>query len=164
MPKKGSPTRRYWLMKSEPAEFSIADLERVNVERWDGVRNYQVRNMMRDEMRRGDTALFYHSNAAEIGVVGEMEIVSEAYPDPTQFMKKHKHFDPQSKPDDPRWLCVDVGYRATFPKTVTRDELKQVAALQHMQTLQKGCRLSITPVTKVEYNTIIKLAHQTKTG
>ena len=148
---------RYWLMKSEPDCYSITDLKRDKKEMWDGVRNYQVRNMMRDEMRVGDLALFYHSNCPLIGVVGTMKIVSEAYPDPTQFDPKSDHPDPKSDPDNPRWLCVDVAYQSTFKKVVTLAELKCEAKLKNMVVVQKGNRLSVTPVTKAEFTKIVAM-------
>ena len=150
---------QYWLMKSEPGCYSIDDLQRDQVEMWDGVRNYQVRNMMRDDMKQGDLALFYHSNAgAETGVVGVMKIVREAYPDPTQFDPKSEHPDPKSDPANPRWLCVDVEYQDTFPRIVTLAELKTEKTLAKMSLLRKGNRLSVMPVTKAEFTHIGNLA------
>lgn len=145
-------------MKSEPSEYGIADLKRDTTAMWDGVRNYQVRNMMRDEMRVGDRALFYHSNTAEIGVVGEMEIVKKAYPDPTQFDPKDKHYDPKSNQENPRWLCVEVKFKRQFPRVVTLSEMKEDKQLAAMRILQKGNRLSVTPITKQEYTRIVRLA------
>ena len=109
----------YWLMKSEPGEYSIDDLERDGQEPWDGIRNYQVRNMIRDDMKVGDRAIFYHSSCKEPGAVGVMEIVSEAYPDPTQFDANDHHFDARSDPADPRWLLRDVKFVRKFERTVT---------------------------------------------
>jgi predicted RNA-binding protein with PUA-like domain len=159
MAKAKSGHKNYWLMKSEPNEYSIDDLKKDKATLWDGVRNYQVRNMMRDEMKVGDLVLFYHSNTNEIGVVGEMEIVKEAYPDPMQFDKKDKHYDPKSKPEDPRWLCVDVKFRSKFPRTVTLGEMRLEGELKDMKILQKGNRLSVTPVNKREYDYVVKLAN-----
>jgi len=149
----------YWLMKSEPDCYSIDDLKRDKVEMWDGTRNYQVRNMMRDEMKKGDKALFYHSNAGkETGVVGEMTIVREAYPDPTQFDPKSDHPDPKSDPENPRWLCVDVKYRRTFKHPVTLQEMKLDPKLEGMTVLQKGNRLSVMPISQKHYEHVTKLA------
>lgn len=145
-------------MKSEPTEYSIDDLKQAKTGMWDGVRNYQVRNMMRDDMNVGDVGLFYHSNAKEIGVVGEMMIVSKAYPDPMQFKKTDKHYDPKSKKEDPRWLCVDVKFKKKFSRTVTLDEMKGEKKLTKMRLLQKGNRLSVIPITKAEYEHIVSMS------
>lgn len=148
----------YWLMKSEPDCFSIDDLKRKKIDMWDGTRNYQVRNMMRDDMRVGDMALFYHSNAGtETGVVGEMKIVKNAYPDPTQFDPKSDHPDPKSDPENPRWLCVDVRFLTKFTRTVTLSEMKIDPKLEGMTVLQKGNRLSVMPITKKHYEYVVKL-------
>lgn len=148
-------------MKSEPDEYSIDDLKRDKVEMWDGIRNYQVRNMMRDEMKKGDIALFYHSNAGDqIGVVGVMEIAKEAYPDPMQFEPTDAHYDPKSKKEDPRWLCVDVRYRKKLPRVVTLHELKAQNAFSDLPLVQKGNRLSVMPIKKVHFDQIIQLAEE----
>jgi predicted RNA-binding protein with PUA-like domain len=150
--------KNYWLMKSEPECYSIADLEREKNAMWDGVRNYQVRNMMRDQMKVGDMALFYHSNAGkETGVVGEMEIVIAAYPDPTQFDPKSDHPDPKSDPDNPRWLCVDVAYKATLPRTVTLAEIKLDPQFADLPLIRKGNRLSIMPISWTHYKALVKI-------
>ena len=149
----------YWLMKSEPDCYSIDDLKKDKVEMWDGTRNYQVRNMMRDEMRAGDLALFYHSNAGdETGVVGTMKIVKEAYPDPTQFDPKSDHPDPKSDPENPRWLCVDVKFQKKFKEPITLKELKLDPKFADMTVVQKGNRLSVMPVNKKHYERVLKLA------
>ena len=149
----------YWLMKSEPEEFSIDDLKTRpgRIEPWDGVRNYQARNMMRDEMKVGDLAFFYHSNCNEPGIVGTMKIASTSYPDPTAFDPEDKHYDPKSKKDTPTWYLVDVQYKRKFKRTITLAELKTHKSLQKMRLLQKGNRLSVMPVTKKEWDTILKL-------
>lgn len=147
----------YWLMKSEPDVYSIDDLERDGREPWDGIRNYQARNFMRDEMKVGDLAFFYHSNAAKVGIVGTMTIASEPYDDPTQFDKKSKYFDAKSSKDKPRWQLVDVAFEGKFPRTVTLAELKANPKLADMRLVQKGNRLSIMPVTKHEWDTILKM-------
>lgn len=146
-------------MKSEPESYSIDDLKKDKSTMWDGVRNYQVRNMMRDEMRNGDLVLFYHSNTDELGVVGEMQIVKQAYPDPTQFDKNDQHFDPKSKKNDPTWLCVDVRFKSKFPRVVLLEEMKGERTLSELRILQKGNRLSVVPVTKKQYEKIVNMAH-----
>lgn len=149
---------RYWLMKSEPDCYSIDDLKQDTVEMWDGTRNYQVRNMMRDEMKMGDLALFYHSNAGkETGVVGLMEIVKEAYPDPTQFDPKSDHPDPKSDPEKPRWLCVDVKFKQKFREPLTLSELKLDPNFADMTVVQRGNRLSVMPVAKKHFDRVLKL-------
>ena len=146
-------------MKSEPDCYSIDDLKKDKVEMWDGTRNYQVRNMMRDDMSVGDMALFYHSNAGDkTGVVGTMEIVKEAYPDPTQFDLKSDHPDPKSDPDNPRWLCVDVKFKSKFKEPVTLKELKLDPKFSNMTVVQKGNRLSVMPVAKKHFDRVVKLA------
>jgi predicted RNA-binding protein with PUA-like domain len=148
----------YWLLKSEPDCYSIANLKKDSIEKWDGTRNYQVRNMMRDDMKVGDKALFYHSNAGkETGVVGVMEIHSKAYPDPTQFDPQSEHPDPKSDPKNPRWLCVDVKYIATLARLVSLQEIKLDPAFSDMALIRKGNRLSVMPVSKKHLDRIIKL-------
>jgi predicted RNA-binding protein with PUA-like domain len=151
----------YWLMKSEPSEYSIDDLKRDKREPWDGIRNYQVRNMMRHEIKKGDLALFYHSNAGkETGVVGTMVIVKEAYPDPTQFDPNSAHPDLKSDPNDPRWVCVDVQYENTLSRLVSLSELKTKKKLTTLPLLRRGNRLSIMPLKKAEFEYILSLAEQ----
>jgi predicted RNA-binding protein with PUA-like domain len=145
----------YWLMKSEPDVFSIDDLKKKGVEPWNGVRNYQARNFMR-EMRLGDKILFYHSNADEIGVVGVMEVSQAAYPDPTQFDKKSEYFDPKSKKEDPRWSLVDVKFVEKFPRVITLEEMKNNPALEGLLLLRKGSRLSVIPVDEKHFKIILK--------
>ena len=150
---------QYWLMKSEPSAYSILDLQRDKVTPWDGVRNYQVRNMMRDEMQIGDKALFYHSNAGEeTGVAGEMEVVTDAKVDDTQFDPNDEHYDPKSKKEQPRWWCPDMGFVAVLPRIITLEEMKQLKELQDSRLVQKGNRLSIVPLTKAQYMAIVALA------
>jgi len=145
----------YWLMKSEPDAYGIDDLERDRREPWDGIRNYQARNMMRDDMRVGDKAFFYHSNCKEPGVVGIMKIASEAYPDPFQFDPDSKYYDPKSDPDNPRWLLVDVEYIKTLKRTITLKEIKANPALDGMILTRKGNRLSIMPVSDEHWDAIL---------
>lgn len=144
-------TTGYWIMKSEPEEFSIDDLKKKDVSIWDGIRNYQVRNMIRDVMKVGDRAFFYHSNSKEIGIVGEMEVVKSAYPDPTQFSAKSKYFDKGSKEDNPRWLSVDVQFVEKFPRLLTLAEIKLNPVFENLPLVKKGNRLSIMPITKDHY-------------
>ena len=148
---------KYWLMKSEPDVFSIDDLKRKGIEPWNGVRNYQARNFMR-EMKKGDQVLFYHSNADEIGVVGLMNVSAEAYPDPTQFDPKSEYYDPKSTPENPRWSLVDVKFQEKFPKVVSLERMKSTPALEGLLLLQKGTRLSVIPVEASHFKTILKLA------
>lgn len=148
---------KYWLMKSEPDAFSIDDLKKVKVEPWDGIRNYQARNFMRDQMQIGDQVFFYHSNCDEVGIVGVMKVSSKPYPDPTAFDKKSKYFDPKSDPENPRWMLVDVRFVKKLKRTVTLSELKQYSQLDGMQLLKKGNRLSIMPVEKSHWDFILSI-------
>ncbi len=141
-------------MKSEPSEFSIEHLERTGESLWDGIRNYQVRNMIRDEMQVGDRALFYHSSCKDVGVVGEMEIAGTPVPDPTQFDPKSHYFDSKSPKDNPRWLAIPVRHVSTWSRTVTLAEFRATPALKNMTILKPGNRLSITEITKREYEKI----------
>lgn len=147
----------YWLMKSEPDVFSIDHLKQMKVEHWDGIRNYQARNFMRDQMKPGDLALFYHSNANPPGVAGVMEVVREAYPDFTSWDENSPYFDPKSSPENPRWMMVDVQFKAKFKRFVSLDELRGVSELKEMLVLKKGSRLSIQPVTKKEFEVVCAL-------
>lgn len=152
---------KYWLMKSEPESFGIDALAAAKgrTTGWDGVRNYQVRNFMRDDMKKGDLAFFYHSSCAVPGVAGIVKIVREAYPDATAFDKSHHHYDPQSDPQKPRWLMIDVKLERKFDRIVTLEELRSHAtgALKNMVLLKRGNRLSITPLTKAEFDFIAAL-------
>lgn len=150
----------YWLMKSEPDCFSLDDLAaRPNqTESWDGVRNYQVRNMFRDLFQPGDLAFFYHSSCAEPGIYGVIEVVSPGYPDPTQFDPAADHYDPKSTPQEPRWLLVDVRYRQHLRRPVLLSELRQHQAdLTGLKVLDKGTRLSVLPVQAAHWDYIMKL-------
>lgn len=150
---------QYWLMKSEPSCYSIDDLKHDKKTMWDGVRNFQVINMMRDEMREGDMALFYHSNSSQIGVVGVMKIVRTAYPDPTQFDKNSEHPDPKSDQKNPRWFTVDVAFVEKLPRIVTLNEIKLDDSLKSMVVAKKGSRLSVTPVSESHFKKVIKLSN-----
>lgn len=151
----------YWLMKSEPDAFSIDDLQqRPNqTEFWDGVRNYQARNMMRDDFAVGDLAFFYHSNCKVPGIVGIMKVTTESYPDPFQFDSNSKYFDPKSHPDNPRWYGVELQFVEAFAHTISLTDLKASAALQDMALVRKGNRLSVMPVSKNEWDTILTMNH-----
>jgi len=150
---------KYWLMKSEPDVFGIDHLasRADQTEHWDGVRNYQARNMMRDEMRVGDQVFFYHSNADVPGVVGIAEVVREAYPDFTSWNPESKYFDPKSTADNPRWFMVDVKLVRKFKRTISLKEIKEDPALQEMPLVKKGMRLSIMPVTPDQWFHILGL-------
>ncbi|HEY9131586.1 MAG TPA: EVE domain-containing protein [Dyella sp.] len=157
-PKRSSPDRiSHWLMKTEPETFSIDDLERKGQEAWDGVRNYQARNFMRDGMRVGDKVFFYHSNCAEPGIVGLAEVATDAYVDPTQFNPKSDYFDAASTRDNPRWMLVDVKFVRKLKRTITLDELKQHPALAEMALVRKGNRLSVMPVSDADWKYILAL-------
>ncbi len=148
---------RYWLMKSEPNEVSIDDALAQKVIAWEGVRNYQARNFMRDLMRVGDGVLFYHSSCAEPGIVGLAEVTSASYPDPTQFDKKSHYFDPKATPEQPRWMLVDVQALRKI-RLINLAELRNEPKLAEMIVLKRGNRLSITPVSAAEWRTILDLA------
>ena len=150
----------YWLMKSEPDAFSIDDLKAMpnKTEHWDGIRNYQARNMMRDDMKKGDLIFFYHSNAKVIGIVGIAKVVKEAYPDFTAFEPESRYFDPKSDPDKPRWFMVDIKFVRKLKRTITLGELKNYSSvLDDMPLLRKGNRLSIMPVSESHWNFILDL-------
>ena len=149
--------RHYWLMKSEPDAFSIDDLKRKKQEAWDGVRNYQARNYMRDGMRVGDKVFFYHSNCAEPGIVGIATVATDAYPDPSQFDPKSKYFDPGSSRDNPRWLLVDVKFAKKLKRTITLKELQRDPVLDGMVLVRKGSRLSVQPVEAGHWEHILGL-------
>nr|WP_245611701.1 EVE domain-containing protein [Nevskia soli] len=149
----------YWLMKSEPDSFSIDDLQRrpKKIEAWDGVRNYQARNFMR-QMKLGDQAFFYHSSCEVPGIVGLMKVVAEAYPDPTQFDAGHHHYDPASKPEEPRWSLVDMKFERKLKRVITLTELREhEGKLSNFRLLARGTRLSVLPVTPAQWEYILKL-------
>ena len=150
---------RYWLAKSEPGVFSWDDLWSAKGRRtcWDGIRNYQVRNFIRDDVKEGDLVLFYHSNAKPPGVAGIAEVVRESYPDPTQFDSRDGHYDAKSDPDSPRWLMFDLKAKKKLPCFVSLPELKENGRLKKMLLLQRGQRLSILPVTKGEWNEVLRM-------
>ncbi len=156
--------RRYWLMKCEPEAYTIDDLERDGRESWEGVRNYQARNFMRDDMREGDGVLFYASNAAPSGVTGLARVARAGYPDPFAWKKGHVYFDAASTKALPIWYAVDIAFVERFPAIVPLDTLKSTKGLRHMMVTRKGSRLSVQPVTKAEYDTVVRLGRQQRAG
>lgn len=152
------PPARHWLMKCEPSAYTIDDLERDGVTSWEGVRNFQARNFMRDDMAVGDPVLFYASNADPSGVTGLAKIARAGYPDPFATRKGHKYFDPDSTTDKPTWYMVDIAFVQNFHGTVPLETLKATKGLDTMVVTQKGSRLSIQPVTAAEYAVVVGLA------
>lgn len=158
MAKGKAAAARYWLMKSEPNVYSIDDLRRDGRTFWEGVRNYQARNLMRDEMKVGDLVLFYHSSAEPPGVAGIAKVASEARPDPTQFDRTSEYYDESAKKDDPRWFAVEIAYVNKLDAVLPLDVLKKEKALEGMPLLQKGQRLSVQPVDEKHFQHVLKLA------
>ena len=154
--------KRYWLMKCEPSAYSIGDLARDGETSWEGVRNFQARNFMRDDMRIGDAVLFYASNADPSGVSGLATVSKTAYPDHFAWKKAHKYFDARSTKDKPVWFMVDLGFVEQFRATVPLATLKATKGLEEMKVVQKGSRLSVQPVTKKEYDIVVRLGRKTK--
>jgi predicted RNA-binding protein with PUA-like domain len=152
---------KYWLMKSEPDVFSFDDLKKrpKKTEPWNGVRNYQARNFMRDEMKTGDLILFYHSSCEVPGVAGLAKVSSETYPDETQFDEKSEYFDPKATKISPRWFLIDVSYEKDLRIFISLEEIKKHKKLSEMRLLQRGNRLSILPVTREEFEYIVKLGN-----
>ncbi len=138
-------------MKSEPSTFSIDDLKQKKRSIWDGVRNYQARNYMRDEMKKNDIILFYHSSCEVPGVVGIAKVIKESHPDPTQFDKKSKYYDPKATPENPRWFLVEIEFVEKLNKAITLQELKGCKGLENLPVVKKGNRLSINPITDSEF-------------
>lgn len=151
--------QRFWLVKSEPDSFSIDDLARAprRTTFWDGVRNYQARNLLRDQMQRGDRVLFYHSSCDPPAVVGVCTVVREGYPDSTAWDPAAAHYDPQSTPDDPRWYMVDLRLDEQFNAPVPLERLRAEPALARMELLRRGSRLSVQPVQKEEFEVLLRL-------
>ena len=150
---------KYWLLKSEPSVFGIEDLKNMpnGTEHWDGVRNYQARNFMRDEMRCGDLVFFYHSNCKVPGIVGIAKIVRESYPDFTAFDPESNYFDPKSSPEKPRWFMVDICFEREFSRVISLNELKACVELQEMALVGRGNRLSVMPVSRDQWQFILSL-------
>jgi predicted RNA-binding protein with PUA-like domain len=154
--------KRYWLMKCEPEAYTIDDLKRDGRASWEGVRNYQARNFMRDDMQEGDGVLFYASNADPSGVTGVAEIARAGYPDHTAWQKGHKYFDAGTKTNTPTWFMVDVSFVERFPGVVALDTLKATKGLEEMMVTKKGSRLSIQPVAKAEFDIVVRLGKKAK--
>ena len=152
--------RRYWLMKVEPSAYSIDDLARDGSTSWEGVRNYQARNFIRDEMQVGDGVLFYASNAEPSGVTGLARIVRGGYPDEYSWKKGHKYYDEASSPEKPLWFMVDIEFVERFPGTLALETLRKTKGLEKMVLLKKGSRLSVQPVSKSEYEIVVRLARK----
>lgn len=150
---------KFWLVKSEPEVYSIADLERDGQTSWEGVRNYQARNFMR-EMKEGDRVLFYHSNAEPPGVAGIAKVVREAYPDSFAWQEGHPYFDPKSTPDAPRWEMVDLAFVERFPSFLPLQSLKDDPSLEGMELLRKGSRLSVQPVSEAHFQHVTRLGRR----
>lgn len=151
---------QYWLMKSEPSVFSIDDLKQDGFSEWEGVRNFQARNFMRDDMREGDLALFYHSNANPSGVAGICRICRESHPDLTALDKDSPYYDPKASQDKPIWMMVEVEFVEKFSHFVSLADLRKHSQLKELKILEKGSRLSITPVEKKHFDLILSLGHQ----
>lgn len=152
--------KRYWLMKCEPEAYTIEDLERDGTTTWEGVRNFQARNFMRDDMKVGDGVLFYASNADPSGVSGLAEISRAGYPDPYAFEAGHVYFDPKSDPANPTWYTVEIRFVERFPEVVPLAALKEARGLAEMMVVQKGSRLSVQPATKKEFDIVVKLGRK----
>ena len=150
-------SERYWLFKSEPSAYSFDDLVRDRVAEWDGTRNFQVRNWLRDDVKVGDGVLFYHSSTTPVGVVGTARVVREGYPDHTAWDPTSEHPDPRSTPEKPIWFMVDIAPDRTFERVVTLDEMRSTPELHEMMALKRGNRFSITPVTQEEFDAIVRL-------
>jgi predicted RNA-binding protein with PUA-like domain len=154
--------KRYWLLKCEPGAYSIDDLERDGTASWEGVRNFQARNLLRDELRVGDGVLFYASNAEPSGVSGVAEVVRAGYPDPFAFKRGHKYHDPKSDPADPTWYSVDIAFVERFPALVSLAALKATPGLADMIVVRKGSRLSVQPVAAREFEIVRRLGRGAK--
>jgi predicted RNA-binding protein with PUA-like domain len=156
------PDKKYWLIKSEPDVFSIDDLKKASKTCWDGVRNYQARNFMRDTMAIGDLVLFYHSNAEPPGVAGIAQVCSKAYPDHTAWDASDHHYDPKTDKNNPTWMMVDVKFVEKFKHFVSLDDLRAEPKLADMLVLKRGQRLSVQPVEKSDFETVVKLGKSGK--
>jgi len=156
--KEKSNMKNYWLVKSEPSTFSLSDLKKSKNQttHWDGIRNFQARNFLK-AMKKDDGVLFYHSSAEPLAVMGYCEVVKEGYPDNTQFDPENIHFDPKAKKDNPTWFMVDIKFVKEFKNPVTLDEIKANPKLKNMKLIQRGQRLSIQPITKDEWDEILKM-------
>lgn len=151
--------KQYWLMKTEPEVFSIDDLKKVKKELWDGVRNYQARNYMMNEMKIGDEVLFYHSRTKPMGIYGLATVSKNAIPDPSQFDAKSEYFEKRANKEKPVWYCVEVKFKAKFSQPITLEDIKNTINLKDMLVIKKGQRLSIQPVSEKDYKTILEMAN-----
>ena len=156
--------KKYWLMKSEPDAFSIDDLEKKGSEPWDGIRNYQARNFMRDDMKVGDGVLFYHSNSKPSGVAGVARVCKEAYPDHTAWDPDSHYFDPKCDPENPTWMMVDLEFVERFSEAVPLNELKENPKLEGMMVTKRGMRLSIQPVEKKHFDEVLRMGRKRSKG
>ncbi len=147
----------YWIMKTEPDTFSIQDLETQKTTDWEGVRNYQARNFMRDQMKLNDQVLIYHSSCKNVGIAGIAKVCKESHPDLSSLDKQSPYYDAKATKENPRWYMVSLEWIKTFPRIITLAELKENTALSNMQITKKGNRLSITPISKLEYQSILKM-------
>ena len=154
--------KRYWLMKVEPDSYSIDEFAKDRKTSWEGVRNYQARNTIRDDMKAGDAVLFYASNADPTGVAGLAEVCRDGYPDHFSWDKKHPYYDPKSSPDNPTWYMVDIKFNEKFPAVVSLAELKETKGLEDMMVTKRGMRLSIQPVKPAEYEIVVALGRAAK--
>jgi predicted RNA-binding protein with PUA-like domain len=150
--------RRHWLVKTDPDSYSIADLARDGTTSWTGVRNFQARNTLRDEMSVGDPVLVYHSSADPMAIMGLAEVARAAYPDATAFDKRDDHYDPKSQRESPTWSAIDLRHVKTFKTPITRERLAAEPALEKMVLLQRGSRLSVQPVTEAEFAAVLRIA------
>jgi predicted RNA-binding protein with PUA-like domain len=150
--------KQFWLIKSEPFDYSIDDLQRDGMEPWTGVRNYQARNFMRDGMKMGDLVLFYHSSTTPPGVVGIAKVVSEPHADPRAFDSKDMDFDPKATPENPIWVAVDMGFVEKLPRQVTLEEMRQDPRLEGLRVTRQGNRLSVMPISEEHFEIIVKMA------
>ncbi|WP_416306884.1 EVE domain-containing protein [Neptunicella sp. SCSIO 80796] len=153
---------QYWLFKSEPDAFSIDDLAAMpnQTEHWDGIRNYQARNYLRDEVKLGDQVFFYHSSCKDVGIVGVAEVVKESYPDDSQFNPESNYYDPKANPDNPRWMMVDIKFKQKFDQILSLKQIKAMPEITEIGLVKKGHRLSIMPVTKQEWQFLYKAASE----
>lgn len=155
--------KRYWLMKTEPGDYSIDDLERDGIAIWDGIRNYQARNILRDNIKVGDEVLIYHSSVRPTGVAGSARVIKPAYPDPTAWNPKSDYYDPKSTPEKPTWFAVDIKFIARFRHFVTLDEIKSAPGLDGIMVARRGVRLSVQPLDKEHFDIITQLGSQGET-
>lgn len=145
----------YWLVKTEPSEFSITDLQQEKITRWDGIRNYQARNFIRDKMTVGDGVLVYHSSCSDVGIVGTAVVCSTPYTDPLQFDSSSRYFSEKSKPEKPLWVAIDIEFKSVFPKLISLKMIKADKRFEEMMLVKKGARLSVMPVSSEHWNMLL---------